>query len=283
LHRRGSGLLLALLLCAGCRSAAAAERLTLATTTSVRDSGLLEHILPDFESREHVRVAVVAVGSGQALEIGRRGDADVLIVHSPDAEKAFLKEGHGAFRWRIMWNYFAIVGPEGDPAGVRGSPTAAAGMAKIAASSRTFVSRGDDSGTHVKELALWKAAGLDPSSFASWYKSIGSGMAAALRMAFEMDAYTLTDEGTYRSIPEVGEAATVKPGLVILLGGLDHPAEDLRNVYSVIPVNPDRHPGVQSDLARHFATWITSEGAAAKIRQYRIGGHPLFEPSPERH
>lgn len=270
-------------LAAGCLSSSpGAERLTLATTTSVSDSGLLSFILPDFEAQNNARVAVVAVGSGQALEIGKRGDADVLIVHSPSAEQAFVSNGSGVARWQIMYNYFAIAGPDTDPAGVRNSSNASDAFTRVASNASVFISRGDASGTHSKELALWAGLGLNTSSFGPWYKSIGQGMAAALRTAYELDGYTLTDEGTYWSIPDVGPNATAKPGLHLLLGGLADPAPDLKNTYSVIELNATRTPTIRADLAHAFALWITSNETADRIATYTVGGHQLFFPEPRR-
>lgn len=271
-------------LAAGCFGPPTADaRLTLATTTSVDDSGLLGAILPDFEASHGARVAVVAVGSGQALEIGRRGDADLVLVHSPAAEQAFLANGSGVARWQVMYNYFAIAGPDTDPAGIRAAGNASDAFARIFANRSTFVSRGDESGTHAKEKALWAALGLNTTAFeTSWYKSIGQGMAATLRTAYELDGYTLTDEGTYWSLPSVGPNATAKPGLHLLLGGLARPSGDLKNTYSVIQLNATRLPHIHADLARAFAEWITSPETAARIANYTVEGHQLFFPDPLR-
>ena len=270
------------LLGTGCIAPPAGERLTLATTTSVRDSGLLDFLLPDFEAREHADVAVVAVGSGQALEIARRGDADAVLVHSPSAELAFLADGEAVARWQIMWNYFAIIGPDTDPAGVRHATNATDAFSRLAANQSVFISRGDNSGTNTKELALWAAAELNTSTFGSWYKSIGQGMAATLHTAYELDGYTLSDEGTYWSLPDIGPNATAKPGLLLLLGGLAHPSPDLKNTYSVLQLNATRHPNIKADLAQRFALWLTSNETALKIAAYNVSGHQLFFPDPRR-
>jgi len=268
--------------CLGPPAAPAPGRLVLQSTTSVRDSGLLDHILPDFEAAHNAEVAVVAVGSGQALENARRGDGDVLLVHSPEAERAFLEDGSGVSRWQVMYNFYAIVGPDADPAGVRGAPTAADALQRILDNRSVFVSRGDHSGTHAKELSLWSSISQDPSSFpASWYKSVGRGMADTLRTAFELEGYALTDEGTYWSLPDIGPGAAAG-GLHLLLGGLAHPADDLRNVYSVVQLNHTRLPGINWRLAEDFALWITSPETAAKIGNYSSAGHPLFFPDPRR-
>ena len=269
-------------LLAGCFGAPPAPaRLVLGTTTSVNDSGLLNFLLGDFEAENHARVSVVAVGSGQALELGKRGDADVLIVHSPAAEQAYLSNGSGVSRWQIMYNYFAIVGPAGDPAGVGNATNASDAFARIAANLSLFVSRGDGSGTHAKELQIWAALGLEASTFPSgWYKSIGQGMAAALRTAFELSGYTLTDEGTYWSQDDIGPSAS--GGLHILIGGLGQPTADLKNTYSVIQLNVTRVPSINASLATAFALWVTSPETAARIGNYTVGGHTLFFPDPRR-
>ncbi len=272
-------------LVAGCFAAppgAAPERLVLQTTTSVRDSGLLDFLLPDFESKENARVSVVAVGSGQALENSRRGDGDVILVHSPAAEAAFMENGSGTARWQVMYNYFAIVGPSADPAGVRSAANASEAFLRIFTNASVFISRGDNSGTHAKELSLWGALGKDTSSFpATWYKSIGKGMADALQTAFELEGYTLTDEGTYWSLPDIGPNATAG-GLFIHLGGLAHPTADLKNTYSVIQLNATRLPTINARLGERFALWITSDETAARVGTYSVGGHQLFFPDPRR-
>jgi tungstate transport system substrate-binding protein len=268
--------------CFGGPSPISPERLVLQTTTSVRDSGLLDHILPDFEAKEHATVSVVAVGSGQALENSKRGDGDVTVVHSPSAEAAFLSNGSGVARWQIMYNFFAIVGPASDPAGVRDAANASDALLRIYANASIFVSRGDNSGTHTKELALWAALSLNTSAFpTTWYKSIGRGMADALRTAFEFEAYTLTDEGTYWSLPDIGPDAPAG-GLHIVLGGLADPTADLKNTYSVIQLNATRLPSINRDLAERFALWITSPETAAVIGNYSVEGHQLFFPDPRR-
>lgn len=272
-------------LAAGCLTAppgTTPERLVLQTTTSVRDSGLLDFILPDFESKENARVSVVAVGSGQALENAKRRDGDVTLIHSPAAELAFMATGSGVARWQIMYNYYAVVGPLSDPAGVRNASNASDAFLRILTNASVFVSRGDNSGTNAKELSLWSSLGKDVSSFPStWYKAIGQGMADALRTAFELEGYTLTDEGTYWSLPDVGPNATAG-GLSIHLGGLAHPSEDLKNTYSVIQLNATRVPSINARLAERFALWITSDETALRIGNFSVGGHQLFFPEPRR-
>jgi tungstate transport system substrate-binding protein len=268
---------------AGCFGSApgAPVRMVLGTTTSVNDSGLLNFILPDFEAKSNVKVSVVAVGTGQALELGKRGDADVLVVHAPSQETAYLANGSGVARWQIMYNYFAIVGPASDPAGVKRATNASDAFARIAANASVFVSRGDGSGTNTKEVQIWATLGMNTSALpASWYKSIGQGMSPTLHMAFQLGGYTLTDEGTYWSQPDIG--ANVTGGLSILLGGLAQPTSDLKNTYSVIQLNVTRVPGINATAARAFAEWITSNETAALIGSYRVEGHQLFFPDPKR-
>jgi len=189
------GLPLAIAVLTACSTASEPQVLTLATTTSTENSGLLAYILPDFEKRYNARVDVVAVGTGQALEIAAHGDADVVIVHAPSKEDAFMETGHGLLREDVMYNDFVIIGPSQDPAGISGLKDATAAFQEIASTGSTFISRGDDSGTHTKELAIWKEAGIEPSG--SWYISAGQGMGAVLTMAQEKQAYTLADRGTY--------------------------------------------------------------------------------------
>lgn len=265
--------LLALLL-VGCGGPARPE-LTLATTTSVYDSGLLEAILPDFEARHNVRVRVIAVGTGQAFELGRRGDADVLLVHDPAGEEAFLSAGYGSARYEVMYNDFVLVGPADDPAGIAGMGSAAEALAHIAERQAPFCSRGDDSGTHRREKALWEAAGAVPAG--PWYLSLGQGMGDTLLVASEKRAYTLTDRATFLSMQDR------LTNLRLLVGGAtiaENPDPALRNVYSLILVNPARYPHVQAERARSFAEWLTSpetQEAIARFGRERYG-QPLFYP-----
>jgi len=245
--------------------------LTLATTTSTENSGLLAYILPDFERRYNAQVHVVAVGTGQALEIASRGDADVVLIHAPSQEEAFMEAGHGLLRKDVMYNDFVIVGPAEDPAGISGLTDAALAFTKIAEEGSTFISRGDDSGTHAKEVEIWEKAGLKPKG--SWYISAGAGMGAVLTMAQEKGAYTLTDRGTY---------------LARTLEGLDLPIlvegdPLLFNPYGVIVVNPETHPGVNSELAKEFVEWLTSLETQRLIGQFGVEefGQPLFVPDSE--
>jgi tungstate transport system substrate-binding protein len=251
-------------------STPAGKVLTLATTTSTQDTGLLDVLIPPFEKVSGVKVKVIAVGTGQALELGRRGDADVLLVHAPEMEEQFVKEGHGLARRPIMYNDFVLVGPKSDLAAVRGKRSVVEAFQAIAQGEAPFVSRGDKSGTHVKELALWKAAKVEPKG--DWYLEGGSGMAATLRLADERAAYTLSDRFTYLVWKD-------KLALQVLVEG--DPV--LRNVYSVIVVNPEKHPGVQSDLAARFADYLFSKQAAKIIGEFgkEKFGRPLFTLLPQ--
>lgn len=238
--------------------------LLIASTTSTEDSGLFEILLPAFmAAHPNVRVKVTAVGTGQALELGRRRDADVLLVHAPAAESAFVAAGHGTARCEVMYNDFVLVGPRSDPAGVAGSHDAATAFRRIAASRSEFISRGDDSGTHRKERSLWRVAGVEPVG--RWYMEVGQGMAESLRMATERRAYALTDRATYlNQRPDLA--------LAILVEG----DERLFNQYGVIPVAGVSHP----EAARAFALWITGEEGQALIGDYGTERfeRPLFVP-----
>ncbi|MFQ6001466.1 MAG: substrate-binding domain-containing protein [Anaerolineae bacterium] len=265
------GLLLAIAVLTACSTASEPQVLTLATTTSTENSGLLAYILPDFEKRYNAEVHVVAVGTGQALEIASRGDADVVLVHARSQEEAFMEAGHGLLRKDVMYNDFLIIGPADDPAGISGLTDAALAFTKIAEAESTFISRGDESGTHTKELEIWEKAGLEPAG--GWYISAGAGMGAVLTMAQEKGAYTLTDRGTY---------------LARTLEGLDLPIlvegdPILFNPYGVIVVNPETHPGVNSELAKEFVEWLTSLETQKLIGQFGMEqfGQPLFIPDSE--
>ncbi len=253
----------------GCRATPTpSPTLTLATTTSTYDSGLLDAILPDFEAQTGVRVKVVAVGTGQALQIGRDGNADVLLVHAPALEETFVAEGHGVNREPVMYNDFVIVGPADDPAGVRSLQDAAEALRRIAEAQATFVSRGDQSGTHVKEMGLWEAAGIQPAG--EWYRAAGQGMGAVLTLADELSAYTLSDRGTFLARRETGLR------LEILVEGDPR----LFNPYHVMAVNPERHPNVHAREAEQFITWLISLPTQERIAQFGVDryGQPLFTP-----
>ncbi len=244
------------------------QKLVLATTTSTDDSGLLDFILPDFEEQYGVEVDVIAVGTGQALKLGEDGNADVLLVHARAKEDAFMEAGHGVRREDVMYNDFVIVGPEGDPAGIRGITDAAVAFQKIAGAEALFVSRGDDSGTHTKEKSIWEAAAL--GTYGEWYISAGQGMGAVLTMANEQQAYTLSDRATY--LARVLEGTE----LVILVEG----DPILFNPYGVIAVNPEKYPGINNELANTFIDWLVSLPVQEKISQFGMDtfGSPLFTP-----
>lgn len=239
--------------------------ITLATTTSTQDSGLFEYLLPKFSAETGVDVRVVAVGTGRAIEIGRAGDADVLLVHDRASEDAFVADGHAAKRRDVMYNDFLVVGPSADPAHARGADVAKA-FAAIADAKAPFVSRGDDSGTHKAEKRYWAVAARDPlPGSGAWYLEAGGGMAATLRMAAEKGAYTLTDRATW--------LATQNPsGLTELVGG----DARLRNNYGVLVVSAKKHPGVKSKLAHEFARWITGPTGRAAIEAFRVSGKQAF-------
>ncbi len=250
--------------------AGAEERfITLASTTSTANSGLFEHILPEFTARTGIAVRVVAVGTGAALRLGARGDADVVLVHDREAEERFVAEGFGVARHAVMYNDFVIVGPEADPAGVRGLADAPEALRRIARARAPFVSRGDDSGTHKAELRLWAAAGGAPDSRSEgWYREAGRGMGAPLNTAAAMGAYTLADRGTWLSF-------TNRRGLALLVEG----DERLFNAYGVILVNPERHPHVKAEEGRAFIAWLTSAAGQRAIAGFTVGGERLFTPS----
>jgi tungstate transport system substrate-binding protein len=252
-------------------AAAGATRLILATTTSTDDSGLLDTLLPDFESQFGVEIDVIAVGTGQAITLGQDGNADVLLVHARAREDEFMAAGHGVRREDVMYNDFVIVGPEGDPAGIRGLASAAEAFTKISESQAAFISRGDESGTHTKELAIWKLAGIEPAG--DWYVSAGQGMGEVLTMSGEQQAYTLSDRATY--------LARTKEGLdlVVLVEG----DKDLFNPYGVTAVNPDKGPQIHADLANQFIDWIISLPVQEKIAQFGMEdfGQSLFTPDSQ--
>ena len=245
-----------------------AERLRLATTTSTENSGLLAHLVPLFERDTGLGIDVVAVGTGQALELGRRGDADVLLTHHREGEEAFVAAGHGADRRDVMHNDFVIVGPRDDPAGIRGTQTALAAFRKVAAAEAPFLSRGDDSGTHRKERSLWELAGLAPDPAAGWYRESGSGMGRTLNTAVQMGAYTLTDRGTWLSFENRGEFE--------VLVETDPP---LNNPYSSVLVTSPLLPEANRARARQWHEWLTGPPGQAAIDAFRVNGERLFHAS----
>ena len=246
-----------------CSPVAAETHLRLATTTSTENSGLLAVLLPPFEKANDCKVAVIAVGTGKALKLGETGDVDVVLVHARSREDAFVDAGFGVNRRDVMANDFIIVGAPQDPAGLQGTKDAPAAMAKIAGAQATFVSRGDQSGTHTREKQLWTLAGIQPAG--NWYLEAGRGMGEVLTMADERQGYTLTDRGTYI-------AYQTKVDLQIMVEG----DERLFNPYGVIAVNPERHPHAQYPLAMKFIDFLTSPEAKTIINGYRIGGQQLF-------
>lgn len=243
------------------------QSVTLATTTSTQDSGLLDDLLPAFRRQTGVEVRVVAVGTGQALELGRRGDADVLLVHDPEAEAEFMAAGHGSARRPVMRNEFVLAGPKGDPAGAGKVPGVVEAFRRIAEARTTFVSRADESGTHRKEQDVWRRAGVEPAG--DWYVRAGTGMAQALRVAHEKRAYVLTDRATYLALRRDLDLAVLGRGDPLLA-----------NRYAVIVVNPERHPHVRADAARRFADYLASPEGRRRIADFGRDkfGEPLFTP-----
>ncbi|MCU0817451.1 MAG: extracellular solute-binding protein [Cypionkella sp.] len=241
----------------------AQEFITVASTTSTENSGLFGHILPIFQAETGIEVRVISQGTGQALETGRRGDADVVFVHARAQEEAFVAEGWGVQRFDVMYNDFVIVGPSEDPAGVKSATGAADAMAKIAAATAPFASRGDDSGTHTAEKNLWTAAGVEPAG--DWYLSTGSGMGATLNTAAQANAYALTDRGTWLSFNNRGSLEIVFQGDEVLF-----------NPYGIMLVNPEKHPHVKAEAGQAFIDWIISPAGQQAIADFKVGGEQLF-------
>jgi tungstate transport system substrate-binding protein len=258
-------LLLSLLLLASTLAAGAQERLRLATTTSTENTGLLAVLHPPFEQRHNAKIDVIAVGTGKALKLAENGDVDVVLVHAPDLEEAFVAAGHGLERLPVMHNDFVLLGPAVDPGRIAGAPSPLEAMSRIARGGTAFVSRGDDSGTHIKENKLWAAAGIHPQG--DWYLAVGQGMGAVLTMADDQQAYTLSDRATYIAYRK-------KLELQILFAG----APALYNPYHIIVVNPARHPQTKADLARRYAEHLRGEQGQRIIREFRIDGEQLFFP-----
>ena len=245
--------------------AAAENVLRISTTTSTDNSGLLAVLNPPFENKNNVRLDVIAVGTGKALRLGENGDVDVVFAHAPAAEQIFVDEGYGVDRRAVMHNDFVIVGPVSDPAGIKAASSAAGAFRKFSEGKGIFVSRGDESGTNKKEKALWRIADLIPAG--TWYVSAGQGMGAVLRMADDKQAYTLTDRGTYIHYQD-------KIDLAILFEG----DEVLYNPYHIMAVNPQKHPQVRYDLAKHYIDYVTGTEGQEIIRSYKKGGQQLFYP-----
>ena len=243
--------------------------IVVASTTSTQDSGLFGHILPLFKARTGIDVKVVAQGTGQALDTGRRGDADVVFVHAKAAEEKFLAEGFGVRRYPVMYNDFVLIGPNSDPAGIKGSKDIVAALQALRERRLPFISRGDRSGTHLAELDLWKLAGIDlAKDKRPWYKEIGQGMGAALNIASASNAYVLSDRGTWLSFRNRGE-------LVIVVEG----DKRLFNQYGVMLVNPQKHPSVKKELGQQFIDWLVSSEGQKAIADYKINGQQLFYPN----
>jgi tungstate transport system substrate-binding protein len=252
-------------------AAAQDKFIVVASTTSTEQSGLFSHLLPAFEKDTGIKVRVVALGTGQALDLARRGDADVVFVHDQPAEERFVAQGYGVRRQPVMYNDFVLVGPRSDPAKVGGGKDILDALRKVAAAETTFVSRGDNSGTHAAELRYWKDAGVDlEARKGAWYKDTGSGMGPTLNTASSMDGYVLTDRGTWLSFRNRGD-------LTILVEG----DRRLFNQYGVILVNPAMHPHVKTDLGQQFIDWVTGPRGQAAIASYKIGGEQLFFPNAQ--
>ena len=247
------------------------KSIVVASTTSTQDSGLFEYLLPIFQQKTGIAVKVIDQGTGQALDTGRRGDADVVFVHAKSAEEKFLAEGQGVKRYPVMYNDFILIGPKSDPAGVKGKDVIKA-FRTIKEKQAPFVSRGDRSGTHIAELALWnKDAGIEiEKEKGTWYKSIGQGMGAALNMASASNAYVLSDRGTWLSFKN-------KCDLQIIVEG----DKRLFNQYGVILVNPEKHPSVKKDLGQQFIDWLVSPDGQKAIANYKINGEQLFHPNAD--
>ena len=240
----------------------------LATTTSTDNSGLLSYLLPEFENKTGYRVHVIAVGTGKALRMGRDGDADVLLVHAPAAETEFVKAGYGDTRYSVMYNDFVLVGPVSNPANIKINSDISKAIQHIAEHKSTFISRGDNSGTHKKELALWQAEGIHPEG--KWYREVGQGMGKVLQMAAELDAYTLTDRGTWLAYQD-------KTPLKILNEG----DPKLYNPYHIIALNPERFPSINHQGANALISWITSNDGQSLISQFTLHDSLLFKPSAD--
>src|SRR5215472_10351379 len=245
--------------------------ITVASTTSTEDSGLFGYILPLFKQKTGIDVRVVALGTGQALDVGRRGDADVVFVHAKDEEEKFVAEGWGVKRNPVMYNDFIIVGPNRDPAGIKGSRQVGFALRAIRDKRAPFISRGDNSGTHIAEINLWKSIGIDiKKETGPWYKSVGQGMGAVLNIAAASDAYTMSDRGTWISFKN-------RHDLVIAVEG----DKLLFNQYGVILVNPARHPHVKKELGQQFIDWLISDDGQQAIADYKVNGEQLFWPQRE--
>ncbi|MFZ0028277.1 MAG: extracellular solute-binding protein [Pseudolabrys sp.] len=268
--RRGFLALAAATVLASATVATAQDKsIVVSSTTSTQDSGLFGHILPLFKAKTGIDVKVVSQGTGQALDTGRRGDADVVFVHAKSAEEKFLAEGEGVKRYPVMYNDFVLIGPKGDPAGIKGMKDVAKALQVIKDKQADFISRGDRSGTHIAEINLWNGSGIDiDKEKGPWYKSVGQGMGAALNTANASNAYVLSDRGTWLSFKNKGD-------LQILVEGDKH----LFNQYGVMLVNPAKHPNVKKDLGQQFIDWLVSPEGQKAIADYKINGEQLFYPN----
>lgn len=253
-------------------AAAAEDFIIVQSTTSTQNSGLLDAILPAFQEKTGIEVRVVAVGTGQALKNAANGDGDVLLVHAKPAEEKFIKDGFGVERLDVMYNDFVIIGPKTDPAGIRSMNNGPAALAKIADAKAPFASRGDDSGTHKKEIRLWEMTNADPvAASGEWYRETGSGMGATLNAATGMNAYTISDRATWLAFENKGN-------LEVLAEGDDR----LFNQYGVILVNPERHAAVNAEFGQNFIDWLTGPDGQKAIASYKVDGEQLFFPNASR-
>jgi tungstate transport system substrate-binding protein len=248
------------------------KSIVVASTTSTEGTGLFGYLLPIFKQKTGIDVKVVALGTGQALDVARRGDADVVFVHAKPLEEKFVADGEGVKRQEVMYNDFVLIGPKSDPAKIAGSKDAVEGLKKIAAAQSPFVSRGDKSGTHVAELALWKQSEIDPQTGkGSWYREIGQGMGQALNTASAMNGYVLSDRGSWIAFKNRGD-------LVIAVEG----DKKLFNQYGVILVNPAKHPNVKKDLGQQFIDFVVSDEGQKTIANYKVDGQQLFFPNAKK-
>ena len=263
---------LSLVLLSQSQMAIAQEKsIVVSSTTSTEQSGLFGYLLPIFEKKAGIQVKVVAVGTGQALDIGRRGDADVVFVHDKPAEEKFVEEGYSTKRNEVMYNDFVLIGPKADPAKIGGGKDIQAGLQKIASTQTPFISRGDKSGTHAAELRYWKGAGVEVSPSSSWYKETGSGMGPALNTASAMNGYILSDRATWLTFKNRGD-------LVILVQG----DPKLFNQYGVMLVNPAKYPQVKKAEGQAFIDWLISKNGQDTIASYKVGGEQLFFPNAKK-
>jgi tungstate transport system substrate-binding protein len=267
----GAAILLALVSLLFTQAAAQEKSIVVASTTSTQDSGLFGHLLPLFKAKTGIDVRVIAQGTGQALDTARRGDADVVLVHAKPQEEKFVADGFGVRRFDVMYNDYVLIGPKGDPAGIVGTKDIAAALTAIKTKQAPFVSRGDRSGTHQAELALWQAAGVDiGKDKGPWYREIGQGMGAALNTASAMNAYVLADRGTWISFKNRGDLAIAVEG-----------DRRLFNQYGIILVNPEKFPHAKKEEGQAFIDWILSPDGQKAIADYRIGGEQLFFPNAQ--